>query len=81
MIDWSVPIRSSGWSGTGTVTVVCGSLLCITMWLPRRCTSTNPCRTRIAQTSLPESARSLPNGNFHSRDEHLLMEALTYLIS
>ena len=31
MTDLSVPIRSSLWSGTGTVTVVSGSGFCITM--------------------------------------------------
>ena len=30
MIDLSVPVRSSRWSGTGTVTVPVGSVFCIT---------------------------------------------------
>ena len=46
IIDWSVPIRSSVWLGTGTVTVVSGSCFCITIWLPRCRISTNPCRAR-----------------------------------
>ena len=47
MIDWSVPIFSSAWSGTGTVIVPSTRIFCITIWLPRRRTSANPCRDRI----------------------------------
>ena len=42
MIDRSVPILSSLWSGTGTVVVPDSSWDCITIWLLRRRTSTNP---------------------------------------
>ena len=51
MIDIKVPIRSSLWSGTGTVVVSPLSTRCISMWLPLRLTSENPCAASIAQTS------------------------------
>jgi hypothetical protein len=35
MIENSVPVRSSRWLGTGTVTVVLPVFSCITTWLPR----------------------------------------------
>jgi hypothetical protein len=35
MMDKSVPILISAWSGTGIVTVVSPSRFCMTMWLPR----------------------------------------------
>jgi len=47
MIDINVPIRSSLWSGMGTVTVVFSARFCITTWLPRRRTSANPWRERM----------------------------------
>ena len=34
IIDISVPVRSSPWSGTGTVVVSPPSTLCIIMWPP-----------------------------------------------
>jgi len=42
IMDCSVPVRSSEWLGTGTVTVVLGSCFCITIWLPRWRISINP---------------------------------------
>jgi hypothetical protein len=42
MIELNVPILISGWLGTGTVIVVPGVRLCMTMWLPRLRTSVNP---------------------------------------
>jgi hypothetical protein len=42
IMDCSVPIHSSEWLGTGTVIVVSESCFCITIWLPRFRTSTNP---------------------------------------
>ncbi len=71
MMERSVPVRSSLCSGTTTVIVESSILFCITMWLPRWGTWAKPCCSRIAQTSLPESVRSL--GNFYSDlgDKHL----------
>ena len=42
MIDIKVPIRSSLWSGTGTVVVSPPSTRCISMWLPLRLTPNPP---------------------------------------
>ena len=72
MIDRSVPILSSLWSGTGTVVVPDSSWDCITIWLLRRRTSTNPYRARMAQASCPESTRSLPNRHLKVCDVSLL---------
>jgi hypothetical protein len=55
IIDINVPIRSSRWSGTGTVVVSPLWTLCISMWLPLRRTSVKPCAASIAQTSRPDS--------------------------
>ena len=63
MIDLSVPLRNSGCCGTGTVTVPAPSVFCMTTWLPRLLTSSNPCAARIRQTCRPERTRSLPNRN------------------
>src|SRR5580700_9683565 len=63
----------------GTVTVPPGRFFCITTWLPRRRTSTNPCRAKIAQASLPDRTRSLPSGNLHLSDVHVAMQALLQL--
>src|SRR5215216_4124378 len=76
MIDCNVPERNSAWSGTGTVVLELSVRFCMTMWEPRRRTSTKPCCARIRQTWRPESARSLPNGNFQARDKDLGMQAL-----
>ena len=75
-----MPIRSSGWFGTGTVIVVPSSFFCITMWLPCCRTSTNPFRLRIAHTSFPESARNLPNGNGNPGYVHFFVETLLDLV-
>ena len=76
IIDWSVPIRTSGWLGTGTVIVVSGSFFCMAMWLPRCRTLTNPCLARITQTSLPERIRNLAKGDLHLCYIHFVMETL-----
>ncbi len=80
MMDCSVPIRISSWSGTGTVIVPCGNFFCITMWLPRLRTSRKPCWARIAHTSLPESTRSLTNCHLNLRHKYVLMESLLQLL-
>ena len=76
MIERRVPIRSSGWSGMGTVLVDSPSCHCMTTWLPRRRTSTKPCLARMRQTSRPERVRSLPNLHVERRDVELALEAL-----
>jgi hypothetical protein len=76
MIDSRVPVRSSWWSGMGTVLVEPSIRSCITMWLPRRRTSTNPLSPRIRQTCRPESLSSLPNLEVEVGDIDLSMEAL-----
>jgi len=75
IMDSSVPMRSSLWSGTGTVTVDIDVFRCIAIWLPRFLTSTKPCFSRIWQTSFPERTRSLPNGYLHVCDIDLLMQS------
>lgn len=74
MLD-SVPGFSSLWLGTGTVVVVSPARFCITIWLPRRRTSTNPRSARTRQTSSPDRTRSLPNEYLDLRDENLAVEA------
>jgi len=74
MIESSVPVRNSSWSGTGTVRVEPSSRSCITTWLPRRRTSTNPLSPRMRQTCRPESLRSLPNLEVEVSDVHLGVE-------
>lgn len=54
--------------------VVPSERFCITMWLPRCRTDTNPCASRIVHASRPESLRSLPNQNLDARDEHLVVQ-------
>jgi len=71
MIDWSVPMRISRWSGTGTVIVEPSVRFCMTTWLPRRGTSTKPWPASSTHTSLPERTRSLPNGDLKVRYEDL----------
>ena len=51
MMDWSVPILISSWSGTGTVIVPRESFFCIAMWLPRPRTSMKPCVAKVEHTS------------------------------
>lgn len=72
---------SSLWSGTGTVVVSPPSTLCITMWLPLRRTSENPCAARIAQTSLPDSTRSLANCYLDVRYIDFIMKPPLYFVS
>ncbi len=76
MIDNSVPVRSSLWSGTGTVRVVLASDFCIIMWLLRRRTSVKPCCASIPQTSWPDNTLSLANRYFHLGYIHLGVEPL-----
>lgn len=73
-----VPRLSSSWSGTGTVTVVSSVLSCMIEWLPRWRTATNPCCSRIRQTSEPDRTRSLPNGHLNLRDEDLSVQPACY---
>lgn len=61
MIDLRVPIRSSLWSGTGTVIVVPPSDFCMTTWLPWRRTWTNPFSAKSSHTSRPDATLSLRN--------------------
>lgn len=79
MMDWSVPMRSSAWSGTGTVMVVPATRFCITTWLPRRRTSTKPWPESSAQTSFPEKTRSLPNRDLQAGDEDLGVQSVLHL--
>jgi hypothetical protein len=65
------PIRISSWLGTGTVMVLVDNLFCITIWLPRRRTSSKPCFARIAQTCLPERIFSLTNRHLNLGHKHL----------
>jgi len=67
MIEDRVPILISSWSGTGTVTVLPATRFCMTTWLPRLRTSTKPCSCKMAQTSAPESLRSLPKRDLDLR--------------
>lgn len=73
MLD-SVPCLSVPWRGTGTVTVVFSTRFCMTRWLPRCRTATNPFCSRIRQTSTPDRTRSLPNHDLNLRHEDLAME-------
>ena len=43
-------------------------------WLPRWRTATNPCCSRILQTSAPERTRSLPNGHLNLSYENLVVQ-------
>ena len=79
MIDVSVPTRISLWSGTGTVLVEPAVWSCITMWLPRCRTSTNPASVKIAQMSRPLKTRSLTNGHLDLGDVDLALEPLSDL--
>ena len=81
IIDRKGPIRISAWLGTGTVMVRSGSRRCITIWLPRCRISKNPCRDKIAHTSLPERMSSLPNGNLNLRDKYISMKSVLYFFT
>src|SRR5512132_665602 len=76
MMDCKVPVRSSLWRGTGTVTEPCGDCFCMTTWLPRLRTSRKPCFSRIEQTALPDSTRSLPNRDLDVRNVDFVSEPL-----
>src|ERR1700678_230630 len=78
-MDISVPVRSSVWSGTGTVIVELSMRFCIMTWLPRLRTSTNPSRERITQTWRPDRTRSLPNLDLKTRNENFGAAAAFYL--
>src|SRR5688572_16837608 len=80
MIARSVPVRSSLWSCTGTVVVPTASFFCMTIWLPRRRTSTKPWRERISHASRPERTRSLPNCHLDPRDVNLVAQPLLDLL-
>jgi len=47
---------------------------CMIRWLPCWRTSTNPCCSRIRQTSEPERTRSLPNRHLDLSDENLVVK-------
>lgn len=76
MIDISVPIFSSLWSGTGTVIVLSDSTFCMMTWLLLRRTSANPCCASISQASLPDNTRRLANGNLYLCHVHFLVQPL-----
>jgi|GEM_PF-5762276 len=80
IMDWSVPILISLWSGTGTVLVPSDSFFCITIWLPLLLTSLKPCCARIMQTSLPERTRSLLNSDLNLCYKYIAMQPLLYLL-
>src|SRR5581483_2536460 len=46
----------------------------MTIWLPRRLTSTKPCLARISHTSCPDRTRSLANGNLDAGHIHFLAQ-------
>ena len=79
MIERSVPILSSLWSGTGTVVVPEDVFCCITMWLPRFRTLWKPWRSSITHTCLPESTRSLANRNLKLGDVDFAMQSIADL--
>jgi len=68
IMERSVPMRSSLWSGTGSVVVSASSRFCITMWLPFRRTSANPCCPSIRHTSAPDMRFNSGNAAFHWDD-------------
>lgn len=76
MMDSSVPMASSAWSGIGTVIVPSEVRRCVTTWLPRRRTSVNPCCSRMRQTSRPERTRSLTIDDVERRHEYAGPQAL-----
>jgi hypothetical protein len=61
---------------TGTVIVPWESFFCITMCLPRRRTSMNPCLAKMEHTSWPERTRSLLNCHLNLGYENLAMKTL-----
>lgn len=73
-----VPIRSCGWSGTGTVIVPPSIFLCMMQWLPRWRISLNPSDSRMRQTSRPERTRSLPNRYLDLCNEYLRVQPPVY---
>lgn len=74
IMEINVPVRSSLWSGTGTVTVDSVNFNCMAIWLPRLLTSTKPCFASIWQTSRPERVRSLPNTDLQLSNINLVMK-------
>ena len=75
MIDCMVPIRISSCCGTGTVIVDVPVRFCMTIWLPRWRTCSNPCCANNRHSSRPEKTRSLPNRDLDPRDEDLVVES------
>jgi len=68
-------MRSSGWSGTGTVIVVGPCLFCMMTWLPRLLISLKLWAARMAQTCRPERTRSLPKRDLDLRHVELALES------
>jgi hypothetical protein len=68
MIERKVPILISAWSGTGTVSVPSSVRFCMTTWLPRRLTSTNPWFFGLSQTRRPERTLSRPTAGYEVGD-------------
>lgn len=81
MIARSVPTLTSEWSETGTVRVVSSTLSCMMTSPPRRRTPRKPCASRMRQTSLPESLRSLTNTDIEVGDVNLGVVALFDLLA
>ena len=57
------------------VMVVVSRVFCMIRWLPCWRTVTNPCCSRIRQTSEPERTRSLPNRHLNLGDKNLVVKA------
>jgi hypothetical protein len=57
------------------------NFFCITMWLPRRRTSSKPCLARMERTSLPEKILSLANSHLDLRYKNLSAQSLLDLLS
>lgn len=76
MMDCSVPILSSLWSGTMTVTVEPAPRFCIATWLPLRRASEKPCVSRMRQASRPDRTRSLANSNLEASNQDFCVQAL-----
>ena len=60
----------------GTVTVPAGVFFCMTTWLPRLRTSSNPDFLKTAQTSFPKRTRNLANRYLDLSDENFVSQPL-----
>jgi hypothetical protein len=52
------------------------SFFCITIWLPRRRTSMNPCLERMEHTCSPERLPSLPKSHLDLSYKYLAVKTL-----